>query len=62
MKITLKIKDNIIEFKNVWEIQDNGQAELVIKHYDYSCKRFKENEISSINVELENKDEEFLKN
>lgn len=54
MKITLKIKDNIIGFKDVWEIQDNGQAELVIKHYDYSCERFKESEISSINVELEN--------
>lgn len=57
MKITLKTKDNTIEFKNVWEIQDNGQSELVIKHHDHSCKRFKENKIESVYIELETKEE-----
>ncbi len=57
MKITLKTKDNTLEFKNVWEIQDNGQSELVIKHHDHSCKRFKENKIESVYIELETKEE-----
>ena len=57
MKITLKTKDNTMEFKNVWEVQDNGQSELVIIYPDHSCKRFKENKIESVYIELETKEE-----
>ena len=57
MKIMLKTKDNTMEFKNVWEIQDNGQSELVIIYPDPSCKRFKENKIESVYIELETKEE-----
>ena len=57
MKITLKTKENTFhEFKNVWEIQDNGQAELVIKHHDHACKRFEESMIEAVTIELENKE------
>ena len=57
MKIMLKTKDNTMEFKNVWEIQDNGQSELVIIYPDHSCKRFKENKIEAVYIELETKEE-----
>lgn len=46
------------EIKNVWEIQDNGHSELVIKHHDHSCRRFKESEIDKISISLENKEVE----
>ena len=59
MKVTLKTKDNTIEFKNVWEIQDNGQSELVVKHYDYSCERFEESKINSVYIELESKENNY---
>lgn len=39
-------------YKDVWEIQDNGHCELVIKFHNHECVRIKENEIIDIEVEL----------
>lgn len=40
-------------YENIWEIQDNGHKEIVLKKHDHSCIRINEEEISKINVELE---------
>lgn len=40
-------------YDNIWEIQDNGDNEIVLKKHDHSCIRINKEEISKINVELE---------
>lgn len=41
------VKRNI---KNIWELQDNGGTELVIKEHDYSCERFDFEDIKELKV------------
>lgn len=39
-------------YKDVWELQDNGHSELVIKFHNHECVRINEDEIIDIEVEL----------
>lgn len=36
--------------KNIWELQDNGGVELVVKEHDHSCERFDFKDIKELKV------------
>ena len=37
-------------FKNVWEVQDNGNKQLTIKYHNHLCHNYKVEEIESIKI------------
>lgn len=50
MDLKIKRNEGCDYFANVWEVQDNGHSEIVLKFHNHECVRIPKDDIDSIEI------------